>query len=71
MLLFALLSPTQNAHVIQGYIGCYHHHSGTYYMLKEEAVKLQVIFRTQGDMYYKVRNVGNGIYPTRYPDDLA
>ena len=32
-------------------------------MLKEEAGKL--------DLYSKVSNVGNGIDPTRPPDDLA
>ena len=39
-------------------------------MLKEEAGKLQVILGPQGDLYSKVINVGNGIDPTRYPDDL-
>ena len=40
-------------------------------MLKEESVKLQVVFGPQGDLYYKVSNVDNGIDTTRSPDDLA
>ena len=40
-------------------------------MLKEEDGKLQVVLDPQGDPYYKVRNIGNGIDPTRSPDELA
>ena len=40
-------------------------------MLKEEAGKLQVVLGPQGDLYSKVSNVGNGIDPTRSPDELA
>ena len=40
-------------------------------MIKEESGKLQVTFGSQGDLYSKVINIGNGIGPTRSPDDLA
>ena len=61
--LLALLELTQKAHVIQRYIGCYRHPSGPYFMIKEEAVKLQIVFGPLGDLQSKVRNVGNGIDP--------
>ena len=47
---FALLELTQKAHVIQHYIGCYRHRYVPYFMLKEEAGKLQVVFVPQGDL---------------------
>ena len=47
---FALLDLTQKAQVIQRYIGFYCHPSGTYFMLKEEAVNIQVVFGPQGDL---------------------
>ena len=58
-------------YITQGYAGCYHHPCGPYFMLKEETGKLQVVFGPQGDLYSKVSNVGNVLYPNRYPDDLA
>ena len=70
MFIFDLLQLTQKAHVIQGYIGCYRHPSGPYSILKEESGELEVVLGLQGDLYSKVSNVGNGIDPTRSPDDL-
>ena len=71
VLLFNILEITKNTHVIQRYIGCYLHPSGPYFMLKEEAGKIQVVFGPQGYLLSKVINVCNGVDPTRPPDDLA
>ena len=48
VLLLYLLELTQNAHIIQHYIGSYRHPSGPYFLFKEEAGKLQVVFVPQG-----------------------
>ena len=50
VLLFALLDITQKVHVIQSYIRCYRHPSVIYFMLKEEAIKIQVVLGPQGDL---------------------
>ena len=71
MFIFALLELAQKAHDIRHYIGWYRHPFVPFFVLEEESGKLQVVFVPQGDLKYKVSNVGNEIYPTRSPDELA